>query len=347
VDSVWVEYSLDGAAIQSLPAARSGADSFRVALGAGLRRDDRLAYRFVATDAAATPNLGFSNPAFDTLVVERDLFEDFDDGAPFVHDAAVWSYRDAWHPDIDPRSPGRGTGMHAGALDGGPYAPHLDAVLYTPFLYGIPAGATLQFDHRYELEDADAWYAYDAALLEYAGGGPWTELMPNDGYPLTLASGVSTVPAFTPVWSGDSHGWRTEFADLAPLGPGPAIVRWRMVTDEFIGRDGWRVDHVRITWPDGAMDVPLAGSPDGMRVWPNPARSALSLTLPAGLAGDGAWGLYDVAGRRVATLWRGRFGATNATLRAAIPDGLTAGLYFARLTCGARVLSQTRVAVVR
>jgi hypothetical protein len=349
VDSVWVEYAVNGGVPQTVAATHAGADSFAVALGGGQPRGARIAYRFVARDASVAHNLGYSNPAYDTLVVTRDAFEDFDDGEPLPHNSPIYSFRDAWHPETDPTEPGRNTSMHCGDGFGGVYAPHLDATLYTPWLYGIPAGALLIFDHRWDLENADAWYAYDAALLEYStDGSNWTELTPRSGYTHQLASRVSVVPAFTPVWSGNSGGWRTDVVDLASLGPGPAIVRWRMVTDEFVGRDGWWVDHVRLLWPDGTMSVPLGGPTAALRVWPNPARGALSLTLPSGLAGDGAWELYDVAGRRVATLWRGRFdAASDAPLSVAIPERVSAGLYFSRLSAGSRVVVNTRIAVVR
>lgn len=349
VDSVWVEYAVDGGPLQSAATTRAGADTFRVALGGGMTRGSRLTYRFAARDVSAAHNLGYSNVAFDTLATDRDYFEDFENGERLVHDSSIWSYRDAWHAETDPLDPARGTGMHAGDPGGGPYAPHLDASLYTPYLYGIPAGAVLQFDHRYQLESDGTGSAWDGALLEYSvNGGAWQQLMPVAGYPLTLGAKVSTVPSMTPVWSGDSNGWRTEFASLDPLGPGPAIVRWRMVTDEFIGRDGWRVDHVRITWPDGSAEVPVSPGADGIRTWPNPARASLSVSYPAlAGAGDGAWELYDISGRRVAALWSGRFATGGGTLRAAIPDGVGSGLYFARLRNGARVIANTRVAVVR
>ncbi|HUK63319.1 MAG TPA: hypothetical protein VLV15_08300, partial [Dongiaceae bacterium] len=349
VDSAWVEYAVNGGVSQSVAATPVGADTFAVALGGGQPRGARIAYRFVARDASAAHNVGYSNPAYDTLVVSRDGFEDFDDGEPLNHDSPIYSFRDAWHAEADPTAPERETSMHCGDAWGGVYAPHLDAALYTPWLYGAPAGALLVFDHRWDLENADAWYAYDGALLEYShDASTWQELTPRSGYTHQLATKVSVVPAFTPVWSGSSGGWRTDVVDLAPLGPGPAIVRWRMVTDEFVGRDGWWVDHVRLVWPDGATAVPLGGPPSAMRVWPNPARGALSLTLPAGLSGDGAWELYDVAGRRVATLWRGRFGiAAGVPLSAVIPERVSAGLYFSRLSMGNRVLANTRIAVVR
>ncbi|MFI5371696.1 MAG: hypothetical protein ACHQ52_09065 [Candidatus Eisenbacteria bacterium] len=348
VDSVWVEYAVDGGDVQSVPVTSAGIDSFAVQLGAGLARGDRVAYRFVARDVSTAHNIGYSNAEYDTMVVGRDWMEDFDNGAALAHGAAIWSFRDAWHPETDPIAPQRGTSMHCGDADGGAYAPHLDAALYTSWLYGIPPGVVLQFDHRFDLEEADAQYAYDGALVEYStDGSTWSELTPPEGYDHVLAVKLSVLPASTPVWSGNSRGWRTELLDLSPLGSGPAILCWRMLADEFIGRDGWWVDHVRLIWPDGTTDVPLANAPGAPRAWPNPARDALSMTLPAGLAGDGVWELYDVAGRRVSTLWRGRFGISGATLRAAIPDGIAPGLYFARLSAGARVVTSARVAVVR
>jgi hypothetical protein len=349
VDSVWVEYSINGGVSQSAAVTAVGADSFTVTLGGGLSRGARIAYRFVARDASLAHNLGYSNAGFDTLVVSRDAFEDFDDGEPLPHDSPIYSYRDAWHPETDPTAPWRHTSMHCGDVAGGVYAPHLDATLYTPWLYAIPAGALLIFDHRYDLENVDGYYGYDGALLEYStDGSTWHELTPTDGYTHQLAYKVSVVPAFTPIWSGNSGGWHTEMADLTPLGSGPAIVRWRMLTDEFNGRNGWWVDGVRLLWADGTTNVPLGGPPTALRVWPNPARGALSLTLPPGLAGDGTWELFDVAGRRVATLWHGRFNiASGAPLSAAIPERVAPGLYFSRLTAGTRVIADTRIAVVR
>jgi hypothetical protein len=55
-----------------------------------------------------------------------------------------------------------------------------------------------------------------------------------------------------------------------------------------------------------------------------------------------------VAGRRVATLWRGRLNAASGgPLSAAIPGRVSAGLYFSRLTSGNRVQDADRRGAVR
>ena len=346
VDSVWAEYSVDGGPIASTPTLRAGPDSFTVSLGGGLASGQRLAYRLVARDAASAHNLGLSNPAFDTLHVERDAWEDFENGEGLLHSSAIYSYRDAWHAAVEPLAPERGVGMLCGN-DDGPYAPHLDAALYTPYLYAVPPGALLRFDHRYELEDYDATRGWDGGMLEgQSNGGAWLPLTPQGGYPKTLASKVSTVNAGTPCWSGDSQGWRTETVSLASLGSGPAIVRWRMLTDDLFGREGWRVDHVRLIWSDGVTEVPLSSDATPWRVSPNPARQGLRMMPPAGERGAVSWELFDLAGRRVATLWRGELPPGGA-LQGAVPTTVAPGLYFSRLMRGGHELARARVAIVR
>jgi hypothetical protein len=82
------------------------------------------------------------------------------------------------------------------------------------------------------------------------------------------------------------------------------------------------------------------------RLWPNPARDRVRLSLPRGLSGDADWGLHDLAGRRVATLWRGTL-SPGATLTGTLPEGLQAGLYFARLRVAGREQDVRRLTVIR
>lgn len=346
--SAWAEVSVNGGPLQVVPAIAAGTDSFSVALGAGLPVGAKVAYRFVARDGSAALNIGASNAGFDTLEVARDAHAAFENGAEgFTHGPLIWSYRDAWRLAPDPFHPERGTTWFSGGPEPGvPYAPKLDGGLLVPWLYGVPAAARLVFDHRYDLEEYDATYGWDLAFVEAWNGSAWQQLQPLVPYSHALASKVSVVPSLTPGWSGSSGGWRTESFDLSPLAGATTAIRFRMLTDTFFGREGWYVDDVRIVWADGVTSapVPLAGA---TLLGPNPARDhvRLALTLPRG--GEVRWDLYDVAGRRVATLWRGELAAGPTQLEARLPREVGAGLYFARVSADGRAVRTDRVAVVR
>jgi len=154
----------------------------------------------------------------------------------------------------------------------------------------------------------------------------------------------------TPCWSGRRDDWHEEQIDLSPYAPGPVRVRFRMSTDLFVGKDGWWVDHVQFHFPQ----QPIAGTgPPPVTTlalgacWPNPASSALrqALRLPRAAAVD--WALYDLAGRRVATLNEGPLAAGPHELVAELPTSLPGGLYFSRVRVDGRALGSRRVAVVR
>ncbi|HEY6868059.1 MAG TPA: hypothetical protein VI792_12430, partial [Candidatus Eisenbacteria bacterium] len=350
VDSVWVEVAVDGGPPQSVGATPSGRDTFTVTLGGGLAAGERLNYRFVARDRAAARNLAATADA--TLEVGRDWLDDFENGADgFFHLPQWYSYRDAWHLGEEDASPAGGTAWKCGAVGPAAYPPHLDSNLYTPLITDLVPGTRLVFDHRYDLEQADATHAWDGARVEGrievpAGSGTWSPLAPATPYSHTFIVDSNPFQSGAPCWSGSSGGWRTESCDLSALAPGPARVRFRMLADDFSGSTGWFVDHVRIVYP-GTSDVPGApGRPAISRPWPNPARAELRLSVALARAAEADWALYDVAGRRVAALWRGTVPAGGFELRGSLAP-LPAGLYFARLELDGRLAARARVAVVR
>jgi hypothetical protein len=119
-----------------------------------------------------------------------------------------------------------------------------------------------------------------------------------------------------------------------------------MLADDFQGYDGWLVDHVRVRYPGGALDVPPA--PTALRVgrpWPNPARGVLGLSVALPRAAAAEWALYDVAGRRVATLLRGGLAPGERALRADLPP-LPGGVYFSRLALEGVGASTARIAIL-
>jgi hypothetical protein len=80
---------------------------------------------------------------------------------------------------------------------------------------------------------------------------------------------------------------------------------------------------------------------------PNPACGPLSQALRLPGAADVEWSLYDLAGRRVATLWRGVLPAGAHELRGTLSRSLAGGLYFSRVTVNGRPLASGRIALLR
>jgi hypothetical protein len=348
VDSVWVEASVDGAAPVGVAVSPAGRDSFAAPVGAGLAAGHWVAYRFVARDRAAAHNQGYSNPAFDTLRVQQDWTDEFENGDDgFTHALYWFSYRDAWHLSQRESSPPGGTAWVCGRDDSLPYPPHLDANLYTPAIAGITAGTRLQFDHRYDLEEQEGTGAWDGARLEISvNGGAWQVLTPVAGYDHEFLINDNPFQRGTPCWSGGSGGWRTDVADLSPYAPGPVRVRFRMLADDLVGYRGWTVDRIRLIY-GGSSSVPVTAAPLELSApWPNPARDAVHLSGALPHAGRLRWALYDVGGRSVGVLWQGAVRAGAFAITGAVPH-VRAGLYFGRVEVDGRLTAAQRIAVVK
>jgi len=351
VDSVWVEYSLNGGPLLTTAVTRAGRDSFQATVGAGLDSGGTVDYRFVARDRSAAHHLSYSSGAPRRLSVGRDWILDFENGADgLTHLRYFNSYRDAWHLTQASSSPPAGTAWFCGGSDTTEYPVHLDANLYLPVLSSIVPGTTLTFDHRYGLENLDDFYAWDGARLEISvSNGPWLVLTPVGGYSHVFYVNNNPFQGGTGCWSGLSNGWRRESVDLSPYaGGGPVQVRFRMLTDDFQGGIGWYVDRVRVTYPGSTTGVP----PGALRAsigppWPNPAHGALRMSVALARPALGEWALYDLAGRRVATLWRGAIAAGGRELSATVPEAVRNGLYFTRFALDGREQRADRVAVIR
>jgi hypothetical protein len=349
LDSAWIETAVNGGAPVASAFTSVSADSFSVRVGSGLQPGDVLHYRFVARDRAAAANVTLAPAAFDSVLVTQNWLEDFENGTPPDWEHTILRRRDPWALSTQRSSPPGGTSWKAGACDSTPYPPYLDGALITPRMYNLVAGTSFQFEHWFDLEEADASEAYDGAILEAQVGydGPWFEVTTSGGYThlaLDRALGVGA-----PCWSGTSGGWRSESVDLTPYAPGPVRFRFHMSADDFVGREGWYVDHVRVVYPgSGPLAVP-AGTPS-LSIGapsPNPARSRIEQALALPRAADIEWSLFDIAGRRLATLTHSRFGAGNAELAAPLPASLRSGLYFTRVAVDGRVRRVARLAIVR
>ncbi|MBD3399844.1 MAG: M6 family metalloprotease domain-containing protein [Candidatus Coatesbacteria bacterium] len=79
----------------------------------------------------------------------------------------------------------------------------------------------------------------------------------------------------------------------------------------------------------------------GLAVYPNPARGPLSVEFELAAAGEIELALYDLAGRRLATLAAGHYAAGRHTL--GCDPGLSAGLYLLRLRTADQTLQRRLV----
>jgi hypothetical protein len=350
LDAVWCEVSVNGGPVQNVAATHAGGDSFVVSVGTGVARGGTIAYRFAARDEAVAANVGYSNPSFDTLRVGWDHVDGFWGPQPWTHANVLFNRRDEWHLVELPAFPSGSGAWHCG-LDSLPSGPYQDAALYSGLVPGITPGCWLSFAHRFDFEEYTPTLAFDGGRVEIQVGaaGPWNVAVPDDGYAHTMASSDQGFPPGTPCWSGRRDDWHEERIDLTTYAPGPVRVRFRMSTDLFVGRGGWWVDQVQIHFPQQpttGVGPPAAALSMGA-CWPNPASLALQQALELPRAAAVEWSLFDLAGRRVASLHAGALEAGPHALSAALPRSLPGGLYFSRVVVDGRALGARRIALVR
>ena len=352
LDSVWVEWGVDGPLSGSTAATRVGRDSFAVALGAGLANGQTLRYQIVARDGSGllrfhrSPLAG--NPPWALAVVKDWIFDTENGEGELWHAKDFFSYRDAWHTTQEQSWPPGGTAWKCGDMAPLPYPVHLDANLYSPWMMTVEPGTKLKFEHRFELESAFGSYAWDGVRIEaQVLSGPWQVLTPQTPYTHQFLVNSTPFVRNSPCWSGFSGGWRSEVLDLSGFTPGPARFRFRMLADDFAGYDGWIVDAIRVDYPGDLTAVENPAAPSAIAPWPNPATDRLHVQLALARAGTIEWTLFDLAGRRVAGLAQGEFSAGRVSLEAVLPRGLRPGLYLARLR-GAGIAERVdRIAIVR
>ena len=123
----------------------------------------------------------------------------------------------------------------------------------------VGTGATVTFRNNFNTE-ADADGFWDGGVLEVSSpninGGTFTDItaaavggsFTTGGYTGELRGDAMNPLAGRMAWSGDSGGYITTVANLGPNVNGQTIkLRWRMGTDLFASRPGWRVDSIVFT----------------------------------------------------------------------------------------------------
>jgi hypothetical protein len=161
------------------------------------------------------------------------------------------------------------TGIHSyhNAGDTGTYTADTCAAITTPPIQ-IPAGATLQYDARFDLE-----LNWDGVIVEIStnGGATWADLPPTGGYPSTLSQTgnppinacgyASTQGAYT----GSSGGvFQAKSSSLAAFAGQTVQIRWRFTSDPGSEEAGFYLDNVRIpgVGPDPSL-IMASGFEDG------------------------------------------------------------------------------------
>jgi hypothetical protein len=134
--------------------------------------------------------------------------------------------------------------------------------------------------------------------------------------------------------------WDTLYISLDSLERGPLSVRFRTVSDDAIGEDGWLIDDVAV-FIEG-YDVSVANPPPAPRtlhlepVYPNPFNSSTTITfsLSAQSASSAVnLAVYDLQGRLVADLLTGKMPILRAGEHKVVWDAgdTPNGLYLVRL----------------
>jgi hypothetical protein len=137
---------------------------------------------------------------------------------------------------------------------------------------------------------------------------------------------------------GTPYHWRIRIRpDVPPLGTTPIKNVAPVAASEMHLRSRPQPDAVP---PDGAAFAPAPGL---MAVRPNPFSPRTAIVYVLDAAAPVELGIYDAAGRKVATLVRGRMEAGRQVAtwdgRSDVGDPVPAGVYFARLDLGGKVLT--------
>ena len=198
----------------------------------------------------------------------------------------------------------------------------------TPFDCSSLGGIVVKFRRYLNVEQP----AYDHAYFRASGGGPYSTFFQN-GAEITDSS------------------WQLMEYDISSVADGQAAVnlRWTMgTTDGSWLYSGWNLDNVEI-WAfnedlTAAGDAPAPARTALLPNVPNPFNPVTEIRYELAEAGQVSLEIYDVSGRRVATLLAagrqagGHSVQWNGTSDAGEP--VSSGIYFARLSTGSETFSR-------
>ena len=127
----------------------------------------------------------------------------------------------------------------------------------------LPAGFTsyLTFRTKYDIETD---YDYGQVEISADSGKTWQALKGT----YTKTAGVNSNQAGKPIYDGTRLNWVLEEMDLANFSGKQIIIRFKLVTDEYLTKDGWYLDDIAI-YALTTVPVELAsftGSVEGKKV---------------------------------------------------------------------------------
>ncbi|MEZ5066330.1 MAG: two-component regulator propeller domain-containing protein [bacterium] len=190
----------------------------------------------------------------------------------------------------------------------------------------------------------DLWIGTTEGLVHFDGAGTTTYTLSNSGVPANNIKGIEIARDGT-VWvsgwrpgpamiggvaSFDGTTWNTYLSDDSPLRHFQVT---RLAEDAYgniwIGTESEGINIILAPATATNSETPAHLRP-GPRATPNPFRSSVSLSFELRDAGPVEVGLFDVAGRRVATRALGRRDAGPQSV--ILPgEGLSPGVYFYRI----------------
>lgn len=104
----------------------------------------------------------------------------------------------------------------------------------------------LEFWTRYGIEAG-----WDGGIVQIStdGGQVWTTLVPNGGYPSTLAhtGNACGIPLNSGAFTGTNLNWSQQQIDLGAYAGQTVNLRWRFGTDGGQIAEGWWIDDIRVT----------------------------------------------------------------------------------------------------
>ncbi|MFC1572697.1 FlgD immunoglobulin-like domain containing protein, partial [Candidatus Eisenbacteria bacterium] len=294
-----------------------------------------------------------ANPPMDIYafwVLQALMSDDMEVGVgSWTHYEVTDGYSDQWHHSSQRNHTGGGTwSWKFGDTGGGDYADMTDGALESE-AFNADEGGTLTFWHWMDAETSGSYpgHAYDGGFVEISvDGGPWTQIMPEGGYPYLVVegSGPGPFPPETPFYSG-SFDWTKASFDLTGIS-GSLRVRFRFGSDGAVTGEGWYIDDAEFV-PTGpgylAADdpEPLPNSVALHQNTPNPFRGDAAGTLihfDLPQADRVRLQLFDPSGRLVRTLVDGGLAAGRYHLlwdgRDTNANSVSSGVYFCILQAG-------------
>jgi len=108
-------------------------------------------------------------------------------------------------------------------------------------------GVSLTFQHWYEWGDTEQYDAGNVKISTDGTGGPWTLIVPEDGYDGEVPGTWGNPLGGEEAWGGSSD-WTTETFDLTDHIGETIHIRWDAGTEAWDGLEGngWRIDDIQV-----------------------------------------------------------------------------------------------------